>query len=138
MKKRLFLVLILFTLFVCTVGWYLVEKFAPSAISKWNFLAIPIFLAVYQAGVIGCIHRFVTTDSAQANNFMIISKVLKVLLSFVFILFNYWLMGLNVMNTPFLIAFILFYMAFIFFDSWALSYCNREAKRKFGENDENI
>ncbi len=134
MKRKLFLVLIIFTAVVSVGGWLILEATAPNMIERPHFVAIPIFLGVYQAIAIGFIDRYITADPRDAAQYMILSKVLKVLCSVAFILFNYWLLGLN---TPFLIAFILFYLAFIILDSWTFTYSNKVAKRKLGDNDEN-
>ena len=126
MKKELILKLVIFSLFVSIGGWY-VMTYLVAVFNPFLFFAIPAFLTLYQIGVISLIHLYLNGDSDQCSRFLLGTKVFKVLLSIAFVLITYKVIGLN---TPFLITFLLYYMVFIFFDSWVFIRCNKEHKRK--------
>ncbi|EGJ71386.1 hypothetical protein Bcop_1182 [Bacteroides coprosuis DSM 18011] len=131
MKLELILKLLVFSVVVSLGGWFLLPQFVESY-NPYLFFAVPAFLTVYQIIVISFIDYFFSDDVQKTTQFLFGTKVFKVLLSIAFVLTCYFVVGLN---TVFLVIFLLYYMIYIFFDSWMYMRCNREHKRKLDQHE---
>ncbi|WP_018108537.1 hypothetical protein [Bacteroides propionicifaciens] len=126
MRKILGLKLILFTAVITGIGWLALSYFQPGFSFKL-FVTVPLFLGLIESGVILFINKYLQNNGEGAERYVFINKLIKVALSLAFILIVYMRLGLD---KTFVIVFVIYYFAYIAFESWLFIRCNRELIQK--------
>lgn len=134
MNKILVSVLIVFTAITTLIGFVVKEYIANIGvnISNLEFISIPIFLMLYQLIVVCLLPIYFRKNYEKAVAFMSMSKLVKVICSVVFLLSWFWI---EEINSVFLMTFLVYYLAFIFYDSWMFMYCNKKHVQNTQSNE---
>lgn len=121
MRKLLILVLVVFTAIVAVAGWSL-SVLLDLNISASSIVSISLFLMIIQLVIIVMLPLFVNDKHDKSVTFVSVAKLVKMGCSGVFLLAWY---ALDSLNTTFLLFFAVYYILYIFYDSWMYMQLNK-------------